>query len=51
MDYEDPDLKEWMLQIERRLSRVEAYMKVISGALTIALPTIIALLLKLLLGV
>ena len=37
----DPDLKEWMLKVENRLGHLEAYMKVIGGAMAIAFPVIL----------
>ena len=49
MANDDPNLKEWMIQIERRLSRLEAYMKVLGGSVSILLPIILYLVVQILL--
>ena len=51
MSAEDPSLKDWMIQIERRLSRLEAYMKVLGGSVSILLPIILYLVVQILLKV
>ena len=48
MSKDDPNLIDWMREIERRLSRLEAYMKVFGSAVTVSLPTIIYILFQLL---
>ena len=48
---DDPSLIDWMREIEKRLSRLEAYMKVFGTAVTVSLPTIIYILAQIFLKV